>query len=62
MDQVDESGSIQTPEEIEGVDDPTVEGLGEYPLNAMFVRTEPRTVRDVVERIDRGRYILDPDF
>ena len=37
-------------------------GWGDYPLDAVFVRTEPRNVGDVVERIDRGRFILDPDF
>ena len=37
-------------------------GWGDYPLDAVFVRTEPRNVGDVVERIDRKRFILDPDF
>lgn len=49
-------------EEPEGVDDPIDTGWGDYPLDAVFVRTEPRTVGDVVDRIDRQRYILDPDF
>jgi hypothetical protein len=49
-------------EEPEGVDDPFDAGWGDYPLDAVFVRTEPRTVGDVVDRIDRQRYILDPDF
>jgi hypothetical protein len=46
----------------EGVDDPYSAGWGEYPLDAVFVRTEPRTVGEVVSRIEKGRYILDPDF
>ena len=62
MDKVDDDSSYPTLEKIEGIDDPTVEGWGGYPLNAMFVRTEPRTVGDVVKRIERDRYILDPDF
>jgi hypothetical protein len=49
-------------EEPEGVDDPVEAGWGDYPLDAVFVRTEPRTVGDVVDRIERRRYILDPDF
>lgn len=49
-------------EEPEGVDDPVESGWGDYPLDAVFVRTEPRTVGDVVLRIERERYILDPDF
>lgn len=49
-------------EEPEGVDNPLDAGWADYPLDAVFVRTEPRTVGDVVDRIDRKRYILDPDF
>jgi hypothetical protein len=49
-------------EEPEGVDNPFEAGWGDYPLDAVFVRTEPRTVGDVVDRIERQRYILDPDF
>lgn len=49
-------------EEPEGVDDPFEAGWADYPLDAVFVRTEPRTVGDVVDRIKRERYILDPDF
>ena len=48
-------------EEIEGVDD-AVGGLNDYPLDAVFVRTETRTVNEVVKRIQNNRYILDPDF
>ena len=49
-------------DEPEGLDDPVAAGWGEYPLDAVFVRTEPRTVGDVVDRIEKKRYILDPDF
>ncbi|MEP0961024.1 MAG: DUF262 domain-containing protein [Roseobacter sp.] len=49
-------------EEPEGVDNPLDAGWADYPLDAVFVRTEPRSVGDVVDRIDRKRYILDPDF
>ncbi|PTX56839.1 uncharacterized protein DUF262 [Litoreibacter ponti] len=49
-------------EEPEGVDDPLDVGWADYPLDAVFVRSEPRTVGDVVDRIRRERYILDPDF
>lgn len=49
-------------EEPEGIDDPFDDGWGEYPLDAVFVRSEPRNVGDVVDRIRRERYILDPDF
>lgn len=49
-------------EEIEGVDTTTGDGWGDYPLDAVFVRTEQRTVGEVVSRIAKNRYILDPDF
>lgn len=49
-------------EEPEGVENSVDAGWGDYPLDAVFVRTEPRTVGDVVDRIERQRYILDPDF
>lgn len=49
-------------EEIEGIDTETGDGWGDYPLDAVFVRTEQRTVGEVVARIQKNRYILDPDF
>lgn len=51
-----------TTEEIEGIDTETGDGWGDYPLDAVFVRTEQRTVGEVVARIEKNRYILDPDF
>jgi hypothetical protein len=56
--------SVDTPreEEVEGVDSNVSDGWGEYPLDAVFVRTETRTVAEVVRRIRHGRYVLDPDF
>ncbi|MBK6999104.1 MAG: DUF262 domain-containing protein [Rhodoferax sp.] len=50
-------------EEVEGLDNSQSEGWGgDYPLDAVFVRTETRTVQEVVKRIKAGRYQLDPDF
>jgi hypothetical protein len=50
-------------EEIEGLDaDAASEGWEDYPLDAVFVRNEYRTVVEVVKRIKAGRYQLDPDF
>lgn len=59
MNQTSDGSEIEEPE---GIDDPFEAGWGDYPLDAVFVRTEPRTVGDVVDRIERQRYILDPDF
>ena len=46
---------------IEGLED-EVASWGEYPLDAMMIRNENRTVYDVIRRIDEGRYVMDPDF
>lgn len=51
-----------TGEEIEGYETTSGDGWGDYPLDAVFVRTEQRTVGEVVGRIQKNRYILDPDF
>src|ERR1700730_13985947 len=49
-------------EKPEGLDPVTSDGWGDYPLDAVFVRTETRSVSEVVKRIENKRYILDPDF
>lgn len=57
------SMEIQTTEEIEGLGDP-VSDVDEpvYFLNDIMVRSETRTVGEVVMRIKQGRYVMDPDF
>jgi hypothetical protein len=49
-------------EQPDGLDTPHSFGWGEYPLDSVFVRTEQRTVNEVVRRIRAGRYDLSPDF
>lgn len=50
-------------EEVEGVGSPEDSGLGgEYPLDTMMIRTEYRTVRDVLHHLGRDNFIMDPDF
>lgn len=48
--------------DIEGFDDGSSESWGDYPLDTVFVRKDQRTVGDIVARIAKGRYQLDPDF
>ena len=48
--------------EVEGLEDPFSSGWGDYPLDAVFVRTETRSVSEVVKRIENKRFVLDPDF
>ena len=50
-------------EKIEGQGDPHADvDENVYPLNDVMVRSETRTVAEVVKRIKRGRFFLDPDF
>lgn len=48
--------------DVEGLEDPFSSGWGDYPLDAVFVRTETRSVSEVVKRINNHRFVLDPDF
>jgi|GEM_PF-5930374 len=43
-------------EMLEGLDVEVSVGWGEYPLDSVFVRTEQRTVNEVVKRIKNDRY------
>lgn len=57
----DKPGQLADPEKIEGLDS---EGRswGDYPLDEMLIRSDHRTIHDVIRRIDQGRYVMDPDF
>ncbi len=59
---MNEQPPVDVADEPDGVEDPSGDGWGDYPLDAVFVRTEQRTVGEVVNRIQKKRYILDPDF
>ncbi len=48
-------------EEIEGLD--TAGGSwGDYPIDNLLIRHENRTIHDVIRRINRNSYVMDPDF
>ena len=48
-------------ESVEGLDPAT--NLWDYPLDSLTIRAETRTIHDVVvRRIEKGFYIMDPDF
>ena len=56
-------GQSRTGEEIEGLGDPHSDvDKNVYPLDDVMVRSETRTVAEVVKRIKRGRFFLAPDF
>ena len=49
-------------EDIEGLEEDQVASWGDYPLDSMMIRSENRTVYDVIRRIDEGRFVMAPDF
>ncbi len=50
-------------EEPEGLDQENDDlELEEYPLDSVLIRSEYRTVSDIIRRIRARRFILDPDF
>ena len=49
-------------EEPEGIGPEEDASWGDYPLDTVLIRTESRTVDDVLRRIKQGRYVLDPEF
>jgi len=48
-------------EELDGVERPEDVQLGDYPLDAVLIRPETRTVHDILRKIDTT-YVLDPEF
>lgn len=49
-------------EDIEGLDDEESASWGDYPIDALLIRHESRTVYEVLRRIDQNKYVMDPDF
>ena len=49
-------------EELEGVDDAREDAWGDYPLDTFLIRSENRTVHDILRRIEKGSFVMDPDF
>lgn len=48
-------------QEPEGLD-PESDSWGDYPLDDLLIRDDRRTVHDVLRRINRGTYVMNPDF
>jgi hypothetical protein len=53
---------VQELENIEGLGKDEDDSLGEYPIDTLLIRTENRTIHDVLRRINKGSFIMDPDF
>ena len=48
--------------EPEGIGLDADSSWGDYPLDTVLIRSESRTVADVLRRISQGRYVLNPEF
>ncbi|MGO8899387.1 MAG: DUF262 domain-containing protein [Isosphaeraceae bacterium] len=49
-------------EPIEGLEAPEDAIWGDYPIDTVLIRTESRTVYDVMRRIEKGSFVMNPDF
>lgn len=49
-------------EEIEGLGGDEDASFGDYPIDTLLIRNENRTVHDVLRRIEKGSFIMDPEF
>jgi hypothetical protein len=49
-------------DDVEGIDLDENSELGGYPIDTLLIRNENRTVHDVLRRIEKGNFIMDPDF
>ena len=50
------------PEQIDGLDDAQGSFWQDYPLDDLLIRHESRTVHEVLRRIARGQFVMNPDF
>jgi hypothetical protein len=49
-------------EEIEGIGEDEDASWGDYPIDTLLIRQENRTVHDVLRRIEKGSFVMDPEF
>lgn len=57
-DRPDRGTKFEEPEGLDHVDT----SWGDYPLDELLIRNETRTIYDVVRRVKKGQYVMDPDF
>ena len=50
------------PEQIEGLGDAQSSFWRDYPIDDLLIRQESRTVGGVLQRINDGRFVMNPDF
>ena len=53
---------VREREGIEGISPAEDASWGDYPLDTLLIRTEGRTVQDILRRVHQGLYVMDPEF
>lgn len=46
----------------EGLGDDDDSSWGDYPIDTLLIRSENRTVHDILRRIEKGSFVMDPEF
>lgn len=49
-------------EDIEGLNEEDDGSLGSYPIDTFLIRHENRTVHEILRRIEKGSFVMNPDF
>ena len=49
-------------QEIEGLGEDEVSPWRDYPIDTVLIRNEIRTIHDVLRRIEKGAFVMNPDF
>ncbi len=49
-------------DDVEGLEKDGDISFGDYPIDTVLIRNENRTVHDVLRRIEKGSFVMDPDF
>jgi hypothetical protein len=56
------NGMINDGEIVEGLGGDEGASWGDYPIDTVLIRNENRTVHDVIRRIEKGTFVMDPEF
>lgn len=59
---MDTNQPYELKDEIEGLDSSEDASWGNYPIDTLLIRNENRTVHDILRRIEKGSFIMDPEF
>jgi Protein of unknown function DUF262 len=49
-------------EDIEGLGSAEELGWGDYPIDTVLIRPENRTVHEILRRMNKGMFVMDPEF